>query len=69
MEREIEITEGVELKLEGNKVVVTGPKGVVEKKLAYPGINIQIQDKKVLINSKKRFKEQQETSRNLQSTH
>ncbi len=49
VEEEIEIPEGVEVKIEGSKVIVKGKKGTLEKKLSYPGVNIIKKDNKVVV--------------------
>ena len=53
MRKEVEIKEGAEVRLEGNIIIVNGAKGIIEKRLAYPGINFQIKDKKIILTSKK----------------
>ncbi len=52
----IEIPENVEVKVEKGLVSVKGPKGEVSRKLLLPKINISIQDKNVVVGSKKATK-------------
>lgn len=47
----IAIPEGVNVSYTGNVFIVTGPKGSVERQIWYPGINVQITDSEVLVDS------------------
>lgn len=46
---EIDIPKGIELKLEGKKLVFKGKAGSAERKLLYPGITLQLSGNKVII--------------------
>ena len=52
IEKIIEIPEGIDVKIDG-KIVVKGPKGDIERKFSYPGINLEVSEKKILIFSEK----------------
>ena len=52
----IEILENVEVKIDKGIISAKGPKGEVTKKLIYPKINISVQDKNVIVESKKATK-------------
>lgn len=52
----VEIPENVEVKVEKNLISVKGPKGEVSRKLVSPGINISVQEKNVVVESKKATK-------------
>ncbi len=58
LERIIEIPEGIKVTKEGNVFKVIGPNGTVEKKLAYPGINMALNDKKIIVSTKKSSKKE-----------
>lgn len=49
--KSITIPEGVTVSYAGNVFSVTGPKGSVERQLWYPGIDIQIKDSEVVVDS------------------
>ncbi len=46
---EVEIPEGVEVTVEGNRVRVRGPKGELEREFNYPGFSIFLEDGKVVV--------------------
>ena len=50
---EIKIPEGVSVKYEKNELVVTGPKGEISKKLAYPRVDIRVENNNIIIETKK----------------
>ncbi|RJQ25891.1 50S ribosomal protein L6 [Candidatus Parcubacteria bacterium] len=52
----VEIKEGAEVKVEKNKVIVTGPKGALEVKIP-EGISIEIKDNKVFVKKESEKKE------------
>jgi large subunit ribosomal protein L6 len=49
MKEEIEITDGITIKVEGFEVVVTGPKGELRRKISYPGIRVGIEGNKFFL--------------------
>jgi len=49
MIEEIELKEGVKAELQDKKLVVTGPKGALERTFNYPGIKTDAQNNKVTI--------------------
>jgi len=55
--REIEIPEGVELKLGGRLIEINGPKGKISKEFSYPKVKIELNGKKVVISSEASTKE------------
>jgi len=56
MEKIVEAPQGVELKLEGRKVIVTGPKGRLERDFSSPlfdrKIELKVEDSKLVISTK-----------------
>jgi len=52
----IEIPEGVEINIDKGMITIKGPKGEVARKLIHPKISISIEDKKIIISSKKATK-------------
>ena len=56
MERIVEVPEGIELKLEGRKVIVTGPKGRLERDFSSPlfdrKVDLKVEDSKLVITTK-----------------
>lgn len=55
-QKEVEFQEGTQVQIEKNMVKVTGDKGTIEKNLGYPGIKIQVKDKKIILTSDKSSK-------------
>lgn len=53
---EIEIPQGVEVKLEGNMLNVRGPAGELNKKLNLQRLNFEIKDRKILMGNEKSTK-------------
>ncbi len=48
----ISIPEDVEVKIENNVIYAKGPKGEMTRKLVYPGVNISVENKNVVISCK-----------------
>ncbi|MCD6408402.1 50S ribosomal protein L6 [bacterium] len=46
--RPVELPEGVKAKIEGNKIVVEGPKGKLQQEI-FPGLSVNIEDNKILV--------------------
>ncbi|TES83818.1 MAG: 50S ribosomal protein L6 [Hadesarchaea archaeon] len=46
---EVDVPEGVELKLSGKAIEVSGPKGKLARKFDVPGIGLRMEGKKILI--------------------
>ncbi|MBW2996081.1 50S ribosomal protein L6 [Candidatus Woesearchaeota archaeon] len=53
---QIEIPEGVEVKIDAGLVSAKGPKGEASRKLVYPRISIETKDSKIILSSKKATK-------------
>ena len=58
LKRTLDIPEGVTVVLEGNTILVTGPKGSSVRELWYPGIVIALEDNRVTVDSSKPWKKQ-----------
>jgi len=56
IEAKIEIPEKVEVKIEDSIINVKGPKGEISKKILHPKLKIDVQDKNIVISSKKATK-------------
>ncbi|WP_457554851.1 50S ribosomal protein L6 [Candidatus Pyrohabitans sp.] len=52
LREEVEIPEGVAVELEGDEVVVRGPKGELRKRLSYPGVRLYKQDGRVVVEAR-----------------
>ena len=53
-----EILEGVEVKLEGKTLIVKGVKGENKRTFHYPGVDIKIEDNKVILHCKRATKKE-----------
>jgi large subunit ribosomal protein L6 len=53
---EMEIPQGIEVKVENTIISVKGPKGEVKKNIAIPNVKVESKDNKVLIKAKKNTK-------------
>jgi large subunit ribosomal protein L6 len=49
LREEVEVPEGVTVELEGDEVVVRGPKGELRKRLSYPGIRLYREGDRVVV--------------------
>ena len=58
MERTIQIPQEVRFRLEGDLIVTQGPKGEIERRLAYPGVDIQLKDSAIILKTKKNTRNQ-----------
>ncbi len=56
--RKIEIPEGVSVSLSRDVFTARGPKGTVERKFWYPGIRIEVEEEKILVDAESSRKEQ-----------
>jgi len=52
VERQIEIPEGVDIKVSDSTVTVKGPKGQLTRRLQYPGITINKEESHLVVNSR-----------------
>ncbi len=59
IEERIVLPEGIEVKVEGNRITVKGPKGEVKRKLVYPRIRIEIKDKNFVLSASKPTKREE----------
>ena len=50
-EKRMEIPEGVNVEITGGKLVVSGPKGTLERLMRYPSIEIRIEDGELIIST------------------
>lgn len=50
-EKRIEIPDGVNVEITGGKLVVSGPKGTLERLMRYPRIDIRIEDGELIIST------------------
>ncbi|MEE9525242.1 MAG: 50S ribosomal protein L6 [Candidatus Woesearchaeota archaeon] len=53
---QIEIPEGVEVKIDSGLISAKGPKGEISRRLAYPKVSVDVKDNKLTISSKKATK-------------
>ena len=56
--RVIEISDGIQITKKENLFMAVGPKGTVEKKLAYPGMDITIENRRIAISTKRSSKKE-----------
>ena len=61
LNEEIEIPEGIQVRLEGDILVVKGPKGESKRNFAHPKINIKIKDKQFMLLVEKASKREKKT--------
>jgi len=47
--RKVKVPEGVTVRIEGNLVKVTGPKGMLMRELYYPNVSLTVADKEVTV--------------------
>ncbi|MBN1432261.1 MAG: 50S ribosomal protein L6 [Methanomicrobiaceae archaeon] len=50
-EKRMEIPEGVNVEINGGKLVISGPKGTLERLMRYPSIDLRIEDGELIIST------------------
>lgn len=58
LKKEIEIPEGIEVKLKNRLLIVKGPKGENQRRFHYPNLSLSLQDNKILLLAKNATKKE-----------
>ncbi|MCX8146979.1 MAG: 50S ribosomal protein L6 [Candidatus Woesearchaeota archaeon] len=63
MKEKIEIPDGISVSIDGNTLIIKGPKGEIKRRLAYPKISIGIENNAIAISAKKATKREKKIIR------